>query len=80
LQAHFPEKRLKSLYIKEEFTFEEVESFIQESILKYRLNNTTIRDSMKSALRNHFSFKFVHASQTIANSFSWYLIDVTLVN
>jgi hypothetical protein len=57
VQAHFPEQRLKSLYIKEEFTFEEVESFIQESLLKYRLNNTTIRDSMKSALRNiaHFS-------------------------
>ena len=56
VQAHFPEQRLKSLYIKEEFTFEEVEAYIQEALLKYRLHNTTIRDSMKSALRNtHFT-------------------------
>lgn len=50
-QANFTEQRLKSLYIKEESTFEEMEAYIQESLLKYRLANTTIRDSMKSALR-----------------------------
>jgi len=50
-QAHFPGKKLKSLYIREENTFSEVDSYITESIIKYNLDNKTISSSMKAALK-----------------------------
>jgi len=50
-QAEFPSSRLKSLYIREDKTFSSVDTFITESVLKYRLENKTINKPMKAALR-----------------------------
>jgi len=52
-QANFGEKKMKSLYIKEKITYPEVELFIKESIIKYKLVNSTIMQSMKQALAEH---------------------------
>ncbi|XP_023334165.1 FAD synthase [Eurytemora carolleeae] len=50
-QSKHPEKRLNSLYIREQNTFQEVDTFITESILKYKLENKTISHPMKAALK-----------------------------
>jgi FAD synthetase len=50
-QRKFAGKRLNSLYIREPNTFQEVDIFITESILKYNLENKTISKPMKAALK-----------------------------
>eukprot|EP00088_Acartia_fossae_P017360 TRINITY_DN19846_c0_g1_i5.p1 TRINITY_DN19846_c0_g1~~TRINITY_DN19846_c0_g1_i5.p1 ORF type:complete len:513 (+),score=71.65 TRINITY_DN19846_c0_g1_i5:57-1595(+) len=52
-KANYPESKLKSLYIKEKNTYAEVETFIKESVIKYKLENMTISLPMKQALAEH---------------------------
>jgi len=54
-QAKYPDQKLKSLYIKETNTYAEVELFLKESVMKYKLENVTISMPMKQALAEHLS-------------------------
>jgi len=49
-QKHFPKTRLKTLYIKEKESFEEVDEFIEKSVEGYGLDNTTLEGPIKTAL------------------------------
>ena len=50
LQKHYSGEKLRSLYIREKKSFNEVDEFIDASVDKYQLNNTSVEGPMKSAL------------------------------
>jgi len=50
-QKLFPEKKLKSFYVSEKKTFDEVDDFIEKCIASYGLVNRTYQEPMKTALK-----------------------------
>ena len=50
-QKLFPEKKLKSFYVSEKKTFDEVDDFIEKCIASYGLVNKTYQEPMKTALK-----------------------------
>lgn len=54
-KTKYPDGKLKSLYIKETNTYAEVETYMKESIIKYKLQNVTISLPMKQALAEHLA-------------------------
>ena len=54
-QKLFPDQKLKSFYVSEKKTFAEVDSFMENTIARYGLENKVYQEPMKSALAEMLS-------------------------